>query len=681
MSSITTLGVGSGLDIRSIVDSLVAAEREPTDISLDQRKEELDAKISAFGAIRSKLSEVDSTLSTLGSMSTFTKRGAVSSSDSVLTATAASTASVNNYSIEVTELAASHSLVTGGFTSQQDVIGTGTITLRYGTTDYTASPESYDGFVVNANATSHTITIDSSNNTLSSFRDYINSGTFGVRASIIDDGTDFRLILTSEATGAENSMEIVVDDTGDGDDVDSAGLSQLAFNSSATQLTQSQAAQDAQITVNGVAITRESNVLIGAIDGVTLTLKSKTSGSPITLDVTRDTSSIEEKVTAFVDAYNDFLTEANNLTAYDTETGEAALLLGDATMRNIQSLLRSNIGSSVTGVTGSIRALSDLGILAQTNGGYALEGSKLKDAVADDPDAVGRLFAPIGVPSGLGITYAGFSSLTTAGTYSVEITQLPTQGQYLAGGVLPDFGGGGSIDIDDDNDGFQVRINGIASGNIVLTQGNYTSGSTLAAEIQSQINGDSLLLASGMSVGVIYNSTDDRFELTSLEYGSSSTVAFIGIDTNTVAELGFSLSSGTAGVNVIGKINGADAVGAGRDLAANSGDADGLKLLVTSNVTGILGDVVFTRGFASAFDSLLESLIGSKGIIATQNEGFTKSISRIAEDRLQLDRRIDKYEARILAQFNTMDLLVASLTATNNFLTQAFEALSNIRRK
>ena len=134
-------------------------------------------------------------------------------------------------------------------------------------------PQSYNGFTVNAGRGVATIAIDAGNNTLAGVRDAINEADIGVKAAIVNDGSGYRLLLSSAQTGAANSPEITVDDTGDGNHVDAAGLSALAFNSGAANMGQTVAAQDALFSINGLRYQQRGKPGQNAIDGVTITLK------------------------------------------------------------------------------------------------------------------------------------------------------------------------------------------------------------------------------------------------------------------------------------------------------------------------------------------------------------------------------------------------------------------------
>lgn len=411
-----------------------------------------------------------------------------------------------------------------------------------------------------------------------------------------------------------------------------------------------------------------------------MTLSDVTSGSStVSLTVSRDSSGIEDSVNAFVDSYNEFIGEYNELTAYDNSSGESGLLLGDATLGNIANLLRTNVGTVVDGVSSGVRALSDIGILANVDGTLGLNSTKLASALKDNLDGVGVMFAPIGVPSDASVTFLSSNSLTKQGSYAIAITQAATQGTLSGAGVLPATFG--SVDIDANNDDFLVRIDGVASANLSLTQATYTSGASLAAEIQSKINSDSNISDAGLSVSVVYNDTDDRFDITSSTYGTGSTIAFSSVDTNTAAILGFSVAGGTAGLNVEGTINGVAGIGVGRELVSTSGDTTGLKLLISATTVGSLGSVVFTQGKATELGNILSGILDKGGILPEQSLGFSKTLTRAADDLVTLDYRMEIFEARLLAQFNVMDSLVSSLQATSSYLTQALDNLPGTVKK
>ena len=663
--AISSLGVGSGLDLSSIVSNLVSAEAVPTEDRLFRQEKDVTTELSAFGALRSSLSLFQGSLSNLQSSTVFDAKKFTISDSSIFTATAENSADPGNYSIEVSAIAQAQSLATSAataFTDVSDTIGTGTLTIQFGET----STGPY-AFTQDASKAMQTITVSTANNntTLSGMRDYINDNDFGVQASIVNDGNGYRLLLTSENTGAKNSMQITVTSDGDGDDNDNSGLSQLAFNASAqTSVAETVAAQDAALSINGLDITRETNTVSGAISGVTLDLLKAEVGSLVKFNVSENTQPAKKSIDEFVLNFNDLVTNMNSLTAYDAETGSAGILIGDFTVRSLSDQLRSVISDTVSQLSGDLRTLADLGITTNSSTGTLdVDETILNDALSNFPEQVEALFGRQGRLSDNEINYISGTGDTSPGSYSVDITTLATQGGFNGTTV-------NSLIIDSTNDNFTLKVDGATSSSITLAQGTYADGDVLAAHIQAQINDDDTLKGAGASVSVVYDSVNNEFDITSTKYGSESNVEFTVIDTNTSNDLGFSVASGTSGVDVAGTINGIAATGSGRQLTSDSGESKGLVLEVVGGITGSRGTVSYSQGLGFSIDDILNNFLGSGGLIASREDGLNGTLEDIADQRVNLNVRLESLESRLIKQFAALDILIAQFNQTSSFLSQ-----------
>lgn len=667
--AITSSGIGSGLDIESLVTQLVAAERAPTESSLIRKSAQYQGQLSAFGALKGALSGFQASLSSLKSLSTYTERRATLSDATALGASASNTAVAGNYSVEISLLAQAHSLASDSYSAMSDVVGEGTLSFRFGTTDYTGpdpGPESYDSFTLNGDKAAASITIDSSNNTLAGIRDAVNAADIGVNASIINDGSGFRLLFASTDTGAENSLEVSVTESG------AAGLAALEFNASSTNMSQTVAGQDAAFTVNGLPVTSASNNASGVVSGLELTLKAETSGVPVEVTVARDSATIKSALNGFITAYNGLIDTTNALSSFDPATQEAGLLLGDATLRGVTGRLRSEINTAISGV-GTYNTLASIGITTASDGKLLLDQADLDKVLEEDFDALSALLAVQGVVSNSGVNYLSSTNDTGIGDYDVVISQAATQGVNSGAASV---GFLASMEINGLNDTFKLKVNDIQSEEITLTQATYTDGDELAAELQSQINGDATFKAGGITVAVTFDSGTGTFNITSSRYGSDSSVEVTEVDTDTASTLGFSVSAGTNGVDVEGTINGASATGVGQRLTADAGsDAEGLALLITATSPGSLGSVNFTRGLADSLDDLLDNFLGADNILEVRLDGLQDKIDRIDEDGIALDRRMEVIEARYRTQFGKLDALLSQLNNTSNFLTTQLASL------
>lgn len=664
MATINSLGVGSGLDLGGLVANMLAAERAPTENRLAFKSQNLTTQLSGFGLLKSSLASFQNSLAGLKSSTAFDAKQATTSDSSVFTISADNDANVGSYSIEVTAVAQKQSLATNAATAFADVsdtIGSGTLTIQFGTTS--TGPYS---FTQDTTQATQTITVSAANNntTLSGMRDYLNDNDFGVQASIVNDGNGYRLLLTSESTGAKNSMSISVTSDGDGNDNDNTGLSQLAFNALAqTSVTQTVAAQDAALSINGLDITRESNTVTGAINGVTLNLLKADAGNTVAVGVTESRGNIKSSIQGFVSGYNELVENVNKLTAFNAETGTSGILNGDFTVRNISGQIRSVLQGFVSELSGNIRSLVDIGIKTSSGGTLTIDSSKLDDALANYPSEVEALFSLQGRPDDADVQYASASSDTAAGNYAVSLSALSTQSQ-LNGSVV------NSLIIDANNDNFTIKVDGVTSNSVNLTQATYADGDALAAHIQAQINGDDQLKAEGATVSVVYDSINNKFDITSARYGSASKIEFTAVDLNSSNDIGFSVGSGTDGTDITGAINGVSATGNGQLLTSQTGNSKGLALNILAGAAGSRGDVSFSRGIASTLDTLLTDFLGSDGFIANREDGLKEGLEDVGRQRELLETRLETMEARFVKQFTALDILIARFNSTSNFLTQ-----------
>ncbi|NWG39348.1 MAG: flagellar filament capping protein FliD [Hydrogenophilaceae bacterium] len=389
MANISASGVGSGLDINNIISQLMAVERQPLN-QLDTQQKKYESQLSAYGQLKSALSTFQSSVNTLSSLDKFRVYGTNSTDETVFTATASSSAAPASYQIEVTQLAQQHKISASSVSATTDVIGTGTLTIEFGTHDTGGGT-----FTPNADKTPLVLTIDSSNNTLSGIRDAINKANAGVSASIIYDGSGYRLIVSSNESGAANSLKITTADD-DGSNTDTSGLSLLAYDPLSTSgagknMSQLSEARNALFSIDGIAITHDSNSISNVIEGVTLNLKKLNTGTPATLTVSRDIEAVSTAVQDFVKAYNDVDKVLKDLTAYNDQTKKGAVLQGDSVTRHIRNQLRGIMTGTLD--NNAFTTLSQAGVSFQRDGTLAVDASRLEDALNDNFEAVGNLFA------------------------------------------------------------------------------------------------------------------------------------------------------------------------------------------------------------------------------------------------------------------------------------------------
>lgn len=648
--AISSPGLGSGLDVSSLVSQLMALERRPL-TALDTKEAKYQAQLTAYGSLKGALSSFQTAVAALAAPARFSATKASLADTTVATASASAGAAAGNYSIEVQTLAQSHKVKSGSFTTTTDAVGTGTITIQFGT---------YSGgaFTLNADKAAATISIDSSKSSLAGVRDAINAANAGATASIVNDGSGNRLVIASKDSGVANALKITVADD-DADNTDNAGLSQLVHDASSggtTNMTQTVAAQNAVVVIDGITVSKASNTITDAIEGVTLTLLKANTPSATTLSVSRDTAAVQTSVQSFVKAYNDLKKTIDDLSKYDAANKRASTLTGEATVRSVQSQLRSQFNTALTTAGGGLTTLSDIGISFQADGTLKLDTVKLNTALNDATKDVSTLFAAVGKPTDSLVAFAGSTADTKNGSYAVNVTQLATQGAAAGGAAAGLTISAGS------NDALSLTVDGTAI-SVTLAAGTYTAAA-LAAELQSKINGVSALSAAGSAVTVTQSA--GVLTVTSNRFGSASTVALTG--GNGLADL-FGTQSETAGVDAAGTIGGFNATGSGQTLTG-SGDASGLAIKISGGATGGRGTVNFSRGFAYELDKLVGRMLENDSLIDGRMDGIAASIKSLDAQREVLARRLESVEKRYRAQFTALDTMIASMTKTSNFLTQ-----------
>lgn len=364
MASITSLGVGSGLDLTGLLDQLEKAERGKLEPLVRQQRS-YEAKISAFGRLEGALSAFRVAAQGVAEVEAFTGVK-VSTSGDVLSASGTDEAQPGTYQVTVHDRAEAYSIATQGVADSTVELGAGTLTLTQ-----------QNGEVMEIN-------VAAAESSLEAVRDAINAADGGIAASIVNDGSGspYRLVLAARDTGTEATIS-QVDFTGD-----------LAASLSLDGTTEV-SARDASLTVNGIAISSQSNTVEGAIQGVTLNLAEVGTQS---LSVARDDKASKSAVKSFVEAYNKLETTIDSLTSYDSESGNSGALLGNSTLRSVEARLRSAMQSVLPG--DGLSRLQDLGISLQKDGSLELDEDALDGLLASRNADVAAFFAGDGDDAG-----------------------------------------------------------------------------------------------------------------------------------------------------------------------------------------------------------------------------------------------------------------------------------------
>jgi len=389
------LGLNQGLNVQQTVATLVAAAQATEQPLLDQQKL-LSSQQSALNNINNLLNTLQTAVQALQDpVGALAATSAASSDASVLTAATTTGATVGTHSVTVNSLATTSSYDTNALASDSTTFATGQFTIQVGS----GSPV--------------TVTVDSTNNTLSGLASYINSQNYGVTASVITDANGSRLALVSNNPGAPGDLVISGNTTG------------LTFNKTAT-------GSNASLTVDGVSINSTSNTVSGVIPDVTLTLTG-TSANPVTVTIAPDAARVSDAINNFVSAYNAVIQAINSQLTYTQGASQQPPLIADAGLAQVQQELYNDINYTITGNNG-ITSLASLGVMLQSDGTLSVDSSTLNAAISGNSSAVQNFFQQAGTLNGYAINFGNdLLNLTNpgAGPLYIELQGIAQNQQSL----------------------------------------------------------------------------------------------------------------------------------------------------------------------------------------------------------------------------------------------------------
>ncbi len=377
IGGITFSGIASGFPTDEIIEQLLELEQRPIDL-LEGRKASFEEKLAIFQDLNTRTLTLRDALRKLDNMNLlgtdlsveeeFRRYAATSSNSTIVTATAASTATPGSLVIEVQQLATQERNISNGYSAKTASVGTGTFSIQVGTDPATV------------------ITIDSSNESVEGFVAAVNSADAGVTAFVVDDGgasNPFKIILVGNDTGAANTLTL--------SDTLSGGESPLVFN-------ETQAAADAIIELDpdspsGLTINNSTNTFSEFIRGVTLQVE-KVSTERVTIEIEPDPDEVASAISDLVSVYNDVIEIVAEQAEIDPATNRGGILIGDSTLISLQQRLSTVIASQIG--SGSITSAVQIGLELDRDGALQLDEDELAAALASDFEGVASFFAGVG---------------------------------------------------------------------------------------------------------------------------------------------------------------------------------------------------------------------------------------------------------------------------------------------
>jgi flagellar hook-associated protein 2 len=654
-------GLVSGINTTSIIDSMVKLQTNQVN-RIKEQKQAVVNRQSAFKGVEARLLSLRASLSRLNrvSSSVFDARTSSVSDESIVAAAAGSGAQVGSVALKVNSLATAEIRGSTGFTTASDPITQGVLSIRVGSREEAA------------------VTIDASNATASGLVSAINSQAKDVTATLVKDQSSgqFRVLVSSKYTGTSNTISITNNLAASG-----GGATRPEFTGT---LVQSAGNASISIGAGAGAITSEyeTNQVDDLVEGVTLNLLKADASKTVTVSVGADNEGVVDTVGNFVKEFNGIIQYISEQSAFIVQSQSAGPLLGNRSVSEIQSQLRSVVLQSVPGLSNTINRLSRVGVGVTEAGTLTFDQSKLRSALSGELPGVGardvqRLFGLSGESSTAGVEFLLGSSRTQASTtpYQVDISQAAEQATIIGSAL------GGSINIAAGQNTFAFKLDGRESGNLTLTAGTYTQ-SQLASHLESVINSSSTLGNRKVTVSV----DDGKLRVSSQSYGTNSKLE--QLSGSALTSLGFTGSETDTGVDVVGKfiVDGKTetAKGTGRLLIGDSSNAKTADLQVRIALTsaqvvaGAEASVTVTRGVTSELEQYLSRVLDpSKGQIKNGNDSFQSQIDAFDASIKKVNDTAEAKRASLVQQFANLERLLSDLQQTGSFISSQLAGISN----
>ena len=639
--SVSLSGLVSGINVQQLISNLSAAYQQPIMV-LESQQQSYQTTLSAWGTLQNSLSNLQSSMSSLQNLSSVNNRSVSLSNNNAATATVSANAATGSYSLSNMVLAQSQSLYSQDFSSASSgAVGTGTLQIQVGS-----------GAVTN-------VVIGSGNNTLDGIASAVNKANTGVNAAVVYDGTGYRLTLTGTSTGANSAFSV----TTSGATGSLANLSYSSGSSGGSGMTLSQAAQNAGVSINGLAVTSASNTISGAIPGVSLNLL-QASGST-TLQVSASNSAFVGAVQSFTTAFNQTMGTINQLTAYNAQAGSGGPLLGDASVQGLRTQLLNLISGQGVGVASgsAYNSLGSVGLGLTSSGTISLNTSTLSTALNSDFNSVAGLFGQVGSTSNANVQYVGAGSSTQAGTYALNVSQAATQATVSGSAAVPTSGIA-------QNESLTISS---GSSSVVVS---LASGSSLAT-IVNTIN--DTLQQSGVT-GLTASNQNGYLEIQSNAYGSAQSFSVVSNVAAGASGTGIGTSSlAASGTDVVGTVNAETTSGVGQNLTVTGpGNALGLQLQVMGSTTGNLGTVTVSQGLYQQMNSLLTQALNSQnGFVAAAQNGIASSINGLSAQITTLQQSASNQTSLLTQQFAAMQSQLSQLQSIGQYLNAFYSTGSS----
>jgi flagellar hook-associated protein 2 len=433
--------------------------------------------------------------------------------------------------------------------------------------------------------------------------------------------------------------------------------------------------------VNGINLVKNSNTVDDVFEGLTLDLKGADPDKTITVIVSEKAGDITASMTAFVEQYNSVMSVLHAQSKFNPEEDtNAPLLMGDATIRQIQTSMQRYVSGRISILGGdSLSSLGDLGVTTDSKTGQLIfDPTKLNAALNDDPTAVRRILSRFGdIVEGNNASFVGSTSATKAGTYTIDVTQARTRAQSIAQDPAVAMTADGTLQF-----GF---INGDSRTNLQVAFKAGDSVATQIATLQETFDNRELdvtvFLDGDNKINIRHNQygEDFRIEVTAADAGGTDTGFALEADLDKDLDNVIISSQYSSGTNLEGKINGITVTSEDDVLVGKDGFAfEDLRIRITNDFVGEAGKIRLNDGLGSSFANLIDDFIGFDGVLKTRIGSFDSVIGRIEQQMDRVTERASKLEDRLRKQFVNLEVTLGKLNATGDYLTQQLKALPGV---
>lgn len=656
-SGLNFTGLATGIDTEKIVNGLTSLTQKRVD-KFRQNQIDETTKQTVFAGLRGKVGALQGALGKLSRSfgGAFEGRKITTSDNDAITGVGSSSALAGSYNIRVNQLAQANQVGSTALSDQTTSIKTGTVAIKVGA-----------GEAIN-------VTIDSTNNTLQGLANAINDANGDVRASVVNDSSGFRLLMTATKTGAANTISVTNNLTG------GSGASVDLLDR------QIQGALDSQVSLGSgpgaITVNNATNRVDNLITGVSMNLTKADPSKTITLNVSTDTETATKAIDEFVAAYNDVIDFIDQRDDYDQQTRTAGMFLGNRDVADLKNELSNALGSTVGGVNPKLNRMSAIGLTTDAKGKLAFDASQMNKALNGEVQGVNandvkRLFAMTGTSTNGSVTFLLGSSKTkpTVGNqaYQVNVTNAATRAN-ISGNLLSP-----TTVFTTANNSFGIKVNSLSTATITIDPGTYTQAQ-VASAIQVQLNGR---FGNGTATVEL---DGGALRFSSAQFGTSSKIELTGGTAASV--LGFSGTESSVGTNVQGSfiVNGVTeaATGIGQVLSGNGDNANtsGLQVRVgltqsQLNSSGNEADLTVTRGIASRVSQALDRFTDPvNGRFKNIDDRFKRSIEGIETTITRENTQLEAKKNSLLLRFTGVESTVNQLKNVGNQITASFGVLS-----